>query len=187
MTLSFVIIGEIWIWMYDPQHGVLNAFIRLLGGSGVHWLSDERIVTYSLILAGLWRQIPYVMILYLAGLKNIPQELVEASYVDGANWFQRFRYIIVPFLTPATVVAMTISIIDSLRAFDIVYIMTRGGPYGTSNVMANFMYIEAFHNYRMGYGSAIAVIQFALTFAFIAIYMRSVFIREARMESAHAC
>ena len=177
MTLSFVVIGETWSWLLEPKYGALNTFLRIVGLSGLAkaWLSDSHVVTYALIMAASWRQIAYTMVIFLAGLKNVPRELVEAAYVDGANPIQRFFYIIIPMLRPAIVISITVSIIDSLRAFDIIYVLTRGGPFYSSSVMANYMYIQAFHNYRMGYGSAIAVIQFIITFGFILLYMINVF------------
>jgi len=131
MTLSFVVIGQIWSWILEPRSGVLNEFLRAigLGSLAKPWLSDPKIVTYALIMAALWRQIAYAMVLFLAGLKNVSTELVEAAYVDGANACQRFWYVILPALRPAMVIAITVNIIDSLRAFDIVYVMTRGGPF----------------------------------------------------------
>lgn len=174
MTLSFVVIGQIWSWIFEPRNGILNTFLNFLGIQGIGWLSDPKIVTYSLIMAALWRQIPYAMVIFLAGLKQVPKNLVDASCVDGANSWQRFIYVILPMLRPATVIAITVNVIDSLRAFDIIYVMTRGGPFYSSSVMANYMFIQAFHNYRMGYGSSIAVIQFLITLSFIIIYMRHV-------------
>lgn len=255
MTLSFVVIGQIWSWIYQPERGALTSFVKLFGFQnlgqlqqagfsfllfvlipailavvfvkllfrnrvikdnlivflfyflsitsfialakwlqlgwdpqliisktakrGFPWISDPDFVTFSLIFAAIWRQIPYVMVLFLAGLKNVPPELVEASIVDGANWGQRFWHIILPMLKPATIVAITISIIDSLRAFDIVFSMTKGGPFYSSNVLANFMYIESFNNYKVGYGSAIAVIQFGITLGFIIVYLNNAFKSEA--------
>jgi len=182
MALSFVVIGQIWSWILEPTGGIVNTFLRWMGLSNLarSWLSDPKVVTYSLIWAALWRQIPYAMVLFLAGLQNVNRERVEAAMVDGANAFQRFWYIILPELRPAMVVAVTVNIIDSLRAFDIVYVMTRGGPYYSSSVMANYMYIQAFHNYRMGYGAAIAVIQFLITLVFILTYVLNVMRREER-------
>ena len=173
MTLSFVVIGQMWSWILEPRQGILNMVLRALdlGAIAKPWLSDPAIVTYALIGVALWRQISYAMILFLAGLKNVSPALVEASYVDGAGAWQRFWYIVLPLLRPAMIIAVTVNIIDSLRAFDIIYVMTRGGPFYSSSVMANYMYIEAFNNYRMGYGSAIAVIQFIITFGFIAVYI----------------
>jgi multiple sugar transport system permease protein len=174
MTLSFVVIGQMWSWILEPRNGALNSFLNLFGIHGIGWLSDPNIVTYSLIMAALWRQIPYAMVIFLAGLNQVPRELVEAAYVDGANSWQRFFHVILPMLRPATIVAVTVNIIDSLRAFDIVFVMTRGGPFYSSSVMANYMYIQAFNNYQMGYGAAIAVVQFLITLVFIMFYMRNV-------------
>ncbi|MFN3691420.1 MAG: carbohydrate ABC transporter permease [Fervidobacterium sp.] len=182
MTLSFVVIGQIWSWILEPRNGALNTFLRAvgLGSFAKPWLSDPNIVTFSLIGAALWRQIAYAMILFLAGLQNVSKEHVEAAYVDGANSFQRFWYVILPSLRPAMVISITVNIIDSLRAFDIVFVMTRGGPFYSSSVMANYMYVQAFHNYKMGYGSAIAVIQFLITLVFIIAYLMNVLKKEER-------
>jgi len=182
MTLSFVVIGQIWSWILEPRNGVLNSLLALLGFKGVSWLSDPSVVTYSLIMAASWRQISYAMVLFLAGLKGVPKELVEAATVDGAGPWKRFWNIVLPMLKPATVVAVTVSVIDSLRAFDIVYVLTRGGPFYSSSVMANYMYIKAFNNYRMGYGSSIATIQFLITLVFIVVYMRNVLKKEVENE-----
>ncbi len=184
MTLSFVVIGQIWSWILEPRNGALNSFLRFvgLGSLARPWLSDPNIVTYSLIFAALWRQIAYAMILFLAGLQSVSKEHVEAAYVDGANRFQRFIHVILPELRPAMVIAITVNIIDSLRAFDIVFVMTRGGPFYSSSVMANYMYIEAFHNYHMGYGAAIAVVQFAITLGFIIAYVLNVMKKEVQEE-----
>ncbi len=112
------------------------------------------------------------MLLYLAGLNNVDQTLVEASRVDGASTFRSFRDIVLPQLQPITVIIVVISIIDALRSFDLVNIMTRGGPYNQSNVLAQFMYIEAFNNYNMGYGAAIATILALISMVFIFTYLR---------------
>jgi len=180
MTLSFVVIGQIWSWMLEPRYGAINSFLRAVGLSSLAkpWLSDPKIVTYALIMAASWRQIAYAMVLFLAGLKNVPRELVEAAYVDGANKWQRFWYVILPMLRPAMVIAVTVNVIDSLRAFDIVYVLTRGGPFYSSSVLANYMYIQSFHNYDMGYGASIAVIQFLITFGFILVYLITALRRE---------
>ena len=109
------------------------------------------------------------MVLYLAGLKGLDMTLLDASQVDGCSRWQTFRHVIFPLLAPITTIVVVISIIDSLRAFDLVSIMTRGGQ--STQVLANFMYMEAFNNYRMGYGAAIAVILFAISLVFIIIYL----------------
>ncbi|MCX8058055.1 MAG: sugar ABC transporter permease [Spirochaetes bacterium] len=174
MTLSFAIIGTIWMWIYNPNFGVLNTILRSIGLNSLakEWLGDERYMTGALIVVGIWRQVPYVMILYLAGLKNVPSELIEASMVDGANWFQRFKYILIPTLTPATIVAITISIIDSLRTFDIVYVMTNTKARA-AETLATYMYTNSFGYSNFGFGSAISVIQFLITLLFILIYINN--------------
>ncbi len=173
MVLAMVVSGLIWGWMYHPKGGLINTVIVSLGlmEKGPGWLSDRDIVLWSIIIVAIWRQAGYVMVLYLAGLKSINPQLLEAATVDGANRWQVFWGIILPLLTPVTVIVLVISVIDSLRAFDLVSVMTRGGPANASSVLANFMYIESFNNYKMGYGAAIAVILFMISLSFIALYL----------------
>lgn len=172
MVVSSVVIGIVWSWMYQP-YGLINEMLVSLGreGAPIGFLSDPKLVTWSIIGAGLWRQVGYVMLLYLAGLKNVDTTLVEASRVDGATSFQSFRDIVLPLLTPVTVIIVVISTIDALRSFDLVNVMTRGGPYNRSNVLAQMMYIEAFNNYAMGYGAAIATILGLISIVLILFYL----------------
>lgn len=173
MVLSLVVCGLIWSWMYHPASGLVNSTFRALGLDFLAqgWLSDKKLVMWAIIGVAVWRQVGYVMVLYLAGLQGVNPELVDASKVDGASGWQTFWHIILPLLAPVTVIVVVISIIDSLRAFDLVSVMTRGGPYNSSSVLANFMYIEAFNNYKMGYGASIAVILFLISLIFIFIYL----------------
>ncbi len=173
MVLSLVVCGLIWSWMYHPANGLINSALRAVGLDSLAqgWLSDKNLVMWSIIVVAIWRQVGYVMILYLAGLQSIDPELIDASRVDGCTGAQSFRHIILPLLAPVTVIVIVISIIDSLRAFDLVSVMTRGGPYNSSSVLANFMYIEAFNNYKMGYGASIAVILFLISMVFIFFYL----------------
>ncbi len=173
LVLSLVVAGLIWSWMYHPAGGLINAVLRRIGLGGLArgWLSDEKTVMWAIIAVAIWRQVGYVMVLYLAGLQGVDPQLIDASKVDGANPWNTFRHVILPLLTPVTVIVVVISIIDSLRAFDLVSVMTRGGPYNSSSVLANFMYIEAFNNYKMGYAAAISVILFFISAIFIFIYL----------------
>lgn len=173
LVLSFPVIALIWAWVYNPRLGLLNG---LLGGLGFEtlpgWLGDRQLAIWCVIAAAVWRQVGYVMVLYLAGLKNIDPSMVDAAMVDGANRWQLFRFVVFPLLAPVTTIVIVISIIDSLRAFDLVAVMTRGGQ--STQVLANFMYIEAFNNYRMGYGGAIAVVLFGISLIFIIFYLSRV-------------
>ena len=172
MVVSSVVIGVVWSWMYQP-YGLINEMLAQLGreGTPIGFLSDPDLVTWSIIGAGLWRQVGYVMLLYLAGLKNVDTTLVEAARVDGASAFESFRDIVLPLLTPVTVIIVVISTIDALRSFDLVNIMTRGGPFNQSSVLAQMMYIEAFNNYAMGYGAAIATILGLISLVLILYYL----------------
>ena len=173
LVLSLVVCGLMWSWAYHPAHGLINSALRLMGLDALAqgWLSDKKLVMWAIIAVGIWRQVGYVMVLYLAGLQSVDPSLVDASKVDGCTGWQTFRHVIFPLLAPVTVIVVVISVIDSLRAFDLVSVMTRGGPFNSSSVLANFMYIEAFNNYKMGYGAAIAVILFLISLVFIFTYL----------------
>jgi multiple sugar transport system permease protein len=173
LVMSLPVIGLIWGWVYHPRGGLLNSFLTGIGvADPPGWLGDRELAIWAVVIAAVWRQVGYVMVLYLAGLKNIDPSLVDAARVDGANRWQLFRRVILPLLAPVTTIVVVISVIDSLRAFDLVSIMTRGAQ--STQVLANFMYIEAFNNYRMGYGAAIAVVLFVISLVFIGFYLSRV-------------
>ncbi len=173
LVLSLPVIGLIWAWLYNPRLGLINAFLTNMGVENPPgWLGDRELAIWCVIAAAVWRQVGYVMVLYLAGLKNIDPTLIDAALVDGANRWNLFRHVVLPLLAPVTTIIVIISVIDSLRAFDLVSIMTRGGQ--STQVLANFMYMEAFNNYRMGYGAAIAVILFFISLFFIGFYLSRV-------------
>lgn len=182
MILAPVVIGLIWSWIYQPQGGLLNNTLTFIGLEGLTrgWLSNPETALYAIIAAAVWRHTGYVMILFLSGLTAISPTVIEASKIDGASSWQRFRYIILPLLKPTTVIVIVITMIQSLRAFDFVSMMTAGGPFNTTNVLAHYMYTEAFKNYNMGYGASIAVVLFAIMFIFIVIYLRQ--IRKGELE-----
>lgn len=173
LVLSLTVIGLIWAWAYNPQMGLINSFLRSIGVENPPgWLGERGLAIWAVIIAAVWRQVGYVMVLYLAGLKNIDPTYLDAARVDGASQWQMFLHVIFPLLAPVTTIVIVISIIDSLRAFDLIAIMTRGGQ--STQVLANFMYMEAFNNYRMGYGAAVAVVLFAISMVFITFYLSQV-------------
>lgn len=132
-----------------------------------------------MILAWAWQQTSLAMIIFLAGLTSVPRELTEAAEIDGANYWQSLRRVVIPLLAPSTVVVISLSIINSLKSFDIVYVMTRGGPFHSSDTLAMFMYSESFQKYYMGYGSAISVVLFAMSLILITVYFRQIRIAES--------
>ena len=179
VVFSLVATALVWQAIYQPD-GVLN---QLLGSVGLDslrhaWLADQDTALYAVIVPALWRQIGYVMVLYLAGLKGIDPALYEAAKVDGASAWQRFRHVTLPQLRSVNAVVVSVIIIDSLRSFDVVWSLTRGGPYHSSELLSTYMYSTAFQSLRLGYGSALAVVIFVLAFGVIASYLVRAF-REA--------
>ncbi|MCF1709296.1 sugar ABC transporter permease [Tabrizicola sp. J26] len=168
-VISQVVVGLMFSWFYAPDFGLFYRLIEWATGTGIAVLADERFVTYGIIAAGLWPQIAYVMILYLTGLNNVAPDQVEAARLDGARGWRMLWYVILPQLKPATFIAVVVTVIGALRSFDLVSIMTDGGPYGSSRVLSFFMYEQALseYGYRMGYGAAIAVVLFAIMMVFI--------------------
>ena len=174
ICLSAVIVGQIWIWIYQPDWGLLNTIIANVTGEKYNhaWLAKPDTALWSVIVAWSWQQTGLSMVIYLAGLTAIQAELLEACELDGANTWQRIRLVVLPLLTPSTVVVIALSVINSLKGFDILYIMTGGGPFNSSDTLAMHMYNESFKKYLMGYGSAISVVLFLIAMAIIALYFR---------------
>ena len=168
-VISQVVVGLIFSWFYAPNFGLLYKLIESVTGTGVAVLADPNLVTYGIIAAGLWPQTAYCMILYLTGLNNVSLDQVEAARLDGAKGWRMLWYVILPQLRPATFIAVVVTVIGALRSFDLVSIMTNGGPFGSSRVLSYYMYETALseYGYRMGYGAAIAVVLFLIMMVFI--------------------
>jgi multiple sugar transport system permease protein len=168
-VISQVVVGLMFSWFYAPDFGLLYTLIEAVTGRGVAVLAEENLVTFGIIAAGLWPQIAYVMILYLTGLNAIAPDQVEAARLDGARGWRMLWHVILPQLRPATFIAVVVTVIGALRSFDLVSIMTDGGPFGSSRVLSFYMYEQALSEYgfRMGYGAAIAVVLFAIMMVFI--------------------
>ncbi|MCL5986452.1 MAG: sugar ABC transporter permease [Actinobacteria bacterium] len=174
MTISFVVIAVIWSWVYEPNMGILNAFLRAVGLGFIAkaWLASKTTALYAIIIAASWQLTGYSMILFLAGLRNIHPEIIEAAKIDGASNWQSFWHVVYPMLRSVRTVVIGTTLINAFRVFDLVFAMTQGGPGSASNVLAMFMYQESFWKYRMAYGSAIAVIQFLIILIIMIIYLQ---------------
>ncbi len=174
-VISQVVVGLIFAWFYDPSFGLLALLMESVGLEPIAVLADDRYVTFGIILAGLWPQTAYCMILYLTGLAAVDTEQIEAGRLDGAKGWRMLWYVVLPQLRPATFIAVVVTVIGALRSFDLVSIMTDGGPYGSSRVLAFYMYEQALSEYgfRMGYGAAIAVILFLIMMVYIAGFLIS--------------
>jgi len=170
-VISQVVVGLVFSWFYDPSFGLFNKAIGLFGMEPVAILSDENWVTFGIIVAGLWPQIAYCMILYLTGLNNLNPDQIEAARLDGAYGWKMLRHVILPQLRPATFIAVVVTVIGALRSFDLVATMTSGGPFGSSSVLAYFMYEQSIFNYRAGYGAAIATVLFLSMNVYIAYFL----------------
>ncbi len=183
-VISQVVVGLVFTWFYDPTFGLLNSILGSVGLGPVNVLGDPTMATYGIIIAGLWPQIAYCMILYLTGLNAVDPEQVEAARLDGARGWKMLWYVIIPQLRPATFIAFVVTIIGALRSFDLISIMTNGGPFGSTRVLSFYMFEKALSEYgfRMGYGAAIAVVLFLIMLVFIAYFLFSMWRdeREAR-------
>ncbi len=168
-VISQIVVGLIFSWFYNPTFGLVGDIFEFFGAAAPSILGDERYVTYGIIFAGLWPQIAYCMILYLTGLNNVAPEQIEAGRLDGARGWRLLWHVVLPQLWPATFLAIVVTVIGALRSFDMIAIMTQGGPYGSSNVLSYYMYETALSEYgfEMGYGSAIAVVLFLIMMVFI--------------------
>lgn len=174
ICLSAVVVGQIWIWIYQPDWGLLNVAIGAVTGTSPDfaWLAKPDTALGSVIAAWCWQHTGLAMVIYLAGLTSIPEDLLEVCEIEGASPWQRLRVVIIPLLTPATVVVVALNVINSLKGFEILYIMTGGGPFNSSDTLAMHMYNESFKKYLMGYGSAISVVLFIVALTIIGIYFR---------------
>lgn len=166
-VLSGVVIGMVFNWFYEPTAGLL----ALMVGHAMPVLGDEDTVTFGIIAAALWPQTAYCMILYLTGLTAVSPELIEAARIEGAKGFTLLRRVILPQLRPATFIAIVVTVIGALRSFDLISVMSDGGPYGSSTVLAFFMYEQAIKYYRQGYGAAIAVVLMLIMLVYIAYFL----------------
>jgi alpha-glucoside transport system permease protein len=164
MAISATAVAVIWLLVYspDPDIGVVNAMVSGVGGEPVSWLGREDTVNYAIILAYVWASTGFVMVVLSAALKGISQEVIEAARTDGATEWDIFRRIQFPLLSLPIAVVSVWMIINVIKIFDIVYIMTKGGPGGASRVIAYSYYVETFENGKGGYGAAVAVVMLLL-------------------------
>lgn len=155
-----IVIAIVWEWIYDPSFGVLNWILGV--GDSITWLYDKNLAMIALIIVSVWKNIGYNMIIFLAGLQAIPESLNEAGKIDGATTRQSFLYITLPQLSPTIFFVSIITTIASFQIFDLIYLMTEGGPQGSTTVMVYWLFKEAFEYFHVGKASAIAYILFVI-------------------------
>ncbi|MEI6388018.1 MAG: sugar ABC transporter permease [Spirochaetota bacterium] len=174
LTISFVATGAIWSNMFSRDLGVLNGLIALfIPKFKLSWLTSVPLNTVAMLFAWVWQQLGTSMVLFLAGLSTIPRDPVEASILDGASKWQTFRHVTFPMLQPVTTVVITMAMVNSFKTFDIIYVMTRGGPYRSSETLAITMFRETFTMFNMGYGAAISVLLSILVILVSVFYIKN--------------
>jgi ABC-type sugar transport system permease subunit len=172
--VSMVAISIIWKWILNPEFGILNRVLKAigLGAAAVDWLGNERFVMWGLLISGSWVHYGFCMVIALAALQGIDKSYIEVAELDGATPFQMMVYVIMPLLKNTFTLLALNSLIGSFKVFEIVYMMTKGGPYHMSEVMSTYMYTAAFKNSEFGRGSAIATVLSIFIGASSLIYLR---------------
>lgn len=171
-VVSVTVIGLVWVWMLDTQLGLVNGYLGRLGISGVPWLTNPDWVLIGIGLASVWWDAGFSMVIFLAGLQDIPPELKEAAQVDGASRFQVLRHIVLPLLRPATSLVVTLLIVGTLRVFSQIYIMTNGGPANASTSVIMYIYQIGFRRYELGYAAALSLMLFVTILLVTVVEMR---------------
>jgi raffinose/stachyose/melibiose transport system permease protein len=171
--LSSVSVGMIWLFMYDPNFGAINLFFTRLGleGFALNWLGSESSALYAITFTQVWFHTGQMMVIYIAGLQQIPQELYEAADMDGASRWQQFRNVTWPMSIPTTIVVMAYTTIQSFRAFDLIFAMTQGGPNNSSNIFAVLIYQTVFSELRIGYAATQSIF-FIIVLVFVTLLQR---------------
>jgi ABC-type sugar transport system permease subunit len=172
--MSFVAVGILWSWLYNPEIGLVNHALSALGVNTYtfNWLGSPSQALPALMIVEVWKWAGYTMVIFLAGLQMIPPQLPEAAMVDGAGRLAVFWYVTLPLLKPITVINLIIAVAGSLNVFDLVYVMTGGGPYYSTQTVMTYVYQEAFSDYSFGYAAAIAVLLFVLVALITVVCLR---------------
>lgn len=169
---AWVAIALLWKWIFNPRFGLLNYALGLIGIDGPAWLFDPQWAMPAIVITSVWKDLGFLMVMFLAGLQGIPNVYYEAAAIDGATRWQTFRSITLPLLSPTAFFALIISLINSFQVFDQVWIMTEGGPAGATSVLVELIVKNAFSYSRMGYAAALSWVLFLLVFAVTLVQMR---------------
>jgi ABC-type sugar transport system permease subunit len=162
----------LWIFLYNPTAGYLNYVLERIPIAGPNWLGDPRWALVAVAMATVWRELGFNVIFFLAGLSSIPRDLLEAAAIDGAGKLQRFRYVVLPNLSPTLFFVTVVSVINSFQSFGQIHVLTQGGPANATNVLVYKLYLDAFTNFRTGFASAEAVLLFGIVLLATGIQFR---------------
>ncbi|WP_341528637.1 sugar ABC transporter permease [Nostoc sp. UHCC 0302] len=185
-ALPTALIGLAWAWIFNDQFGVVNDILRRLGliKIGINWLGDPTLAMLAVIFADIWKTTPFISILLLAGLQSIPKDLYEAYSVDGANVWQSFRNITLPLLLPQILIAALFRFAQAFGIFDLIAVMTGGGPGGATEVVSLYIYSTVMRYLDFGYGAALVVVTFLILIAAVAI--ASLLLKKYRAKTSGA-
>jgi multiple sugar transport system permease protein len=172
VVTTLVAVAVVWRYLYHPRFGLLNQALGLLGIGPIDWLGDPRWAMPAIILLAVWKNFGYTMVVFVAGLQSIPEELYEAAEIDGANAVQRFRHVTLPLLGPTFLFVTVITMIGYLQLFAEPYVMTQGGPLQATTSVVLLMYEQGFRWWNMGYAAAIAFVLFLVIFAVTLVQLR---------------
>jgi len=169
-----VVVGILFYWMFNAKYGVINYILMRLGVIDTYksWLGDTRTVMPVVLLACIWKESPFFMIMLLAAMQAIPREQYEAAAVDGANWWQQLRYITLPNLRQVILISTMLQVIWRFRTFDLIQVMTQGGPNRATEALSVLVFHYAFQYFRFGKGTALAVLMSLFSLAFSIVYLR---------------
>ena len=176
VMMSGVVVATLWANMFEFNHGLFNTVLRGIGLDGLaqNWLGDRNVALISVMLVPIWQSVGFPMIVLLAAIEGIPQEMHDAATMDGVNEWQRIWGLILPLIKPVLASITMLSIIGAMKVFDLVLVMTKGGPAFSTQVLGYYLFETAFRSGNFGYGSAIAVVMFALVFVIAYGYVRGV-------------
>jgi ABC-type sugar transport system permease subunit len=172
VMLSGVAIGLVWIYIFDPRYGLIDGFVRQLGGRSPNWLLDPNWAMTAVLIVHVWKNVGYAVVIYLAGLQAIPRELYEAALVDGATHWARFRHITLPGLSPVTFFLILTTILAGFQSFDIIKTMTDGGPVDSTTTLIFYLYQEGFVAFNAGRAGVASVVLFLAMLSFTLVQMR---------------
>jgi len=172
LIIAPVVAGTLWRMMLDSTYGVVNYFIELLGFVKIRWLGDPKIALFSVILVDFWKFTPYVAILIISSVKALPRSFMDSAKIDGASPWKLFYYIVLPIISPVIIIVVMIRFIDAFKVFDLVFVMTGGGPGNATEVIPTYIYRTGIKYFRVGFASSLAILFIIVMFIISGIFIR---------------
>jgi len=179
MMIAPLVIGLIFTYVLNPNLGIINYFLHNLGIGTISWFGDPNIALYAVIAINVWQWTPFMMVLTIAGLNSIPDELAEAAELEGANWWQKFIRLELPFIYQVVAIGIFIRVMENLKMFDLVYATTNGGPGNATEVLSLLAYRQSFLYYQTGYGAAVGILILILSLILVNVLFKLLWRKES--------